>query len=218
VIFSGKKRSMTQWTISKDKIEYEEAIASMDARVQAIHEQDADDWVWLLEHPSLYTGGTRARNEDLLSSAFPVYQTGRGGEYTYHGPGQRVAYVCMNLKKRQHVPDIKKYVYDLEEWVIRALAHFDVAGVRREGRVGIWVETAQGEKKIAALGLRVRHWITLHGVAINVDPDLSHFGGIVPCGIQDYGVTSLREYLGQDVLMAGLDSALQASWIDVFGA
>jgi len=213
---------------SDHPVEYEEALAFMDAHVQAMHEGRADELVWLLEHPPLYTGGTSAREEDLLHADFPVYKTGRGGEYTYHGPGQRVAYVMLDLKKRQQAPDIKAYVSDLEEWIIRSLARFDIQGERREGRIGIWVpptpdgysatgETQGSEKKIAAFGVRVRHWITLHGVAINVDPDLSHFGGIVPCGIKEYGVTSMRELLGREVSMAELDDALQAEWGTVFG-
>ncbi len=207
---------MTEWKKSDGLVGYEEAVSFMDARVKSIHGERAEDLVWLLEHPSLYTGGTSAKAEDLLSSDFPVYKTGRGGEYTYHGPGQRVAYVCMDLKKRQQVPDIKKYVHDLEKWIIEALKAFDIVAERRAGRIGIWVETDEGEKKIAALGVRVRHWITLHGVSINVAPDLSHFGGIVPCGISEYGVTSLAQLLGRDVAMDEVDAALKAAWGGVF--
>lgn len=152
----------------------------------------------------------------MLNPQFPVFETGRGGEYTYHGPGQRVAYVMMDLKQRQSQPDIRRYVRDLEEWIILTLATFGINGERRAGRIGIWVDTPQGEKKIAALGVRVRHWITLHGIAINVDPDLSHFGGIVPCGISDYGVTSMREVLGHDVKMDDVDAALKAAFSKMF--
>jgi lipoyl(octanoyl) transferase len=153
----------------------------------------------------------------LLDDRFPVYQTGRGGQYTYHGPGQRVGYVMLDLKKRQKVPDIKKYVWQLEEWIIRTLAKFDVKGERREGRVGIWVVRANGkEDKIAAIGVRVRHWVTFHGVAINVNPDLSHYGGIVPCGINEHGVTSLAD-LGIDVSMEEVDVAMQSAFTEVFG-
>lgn len=204
------------WKISENPVEYEEALREMDARVAAIHEQGAKDCVWLLEHPSLYTGGTSAKAADLLESRFPVYQSGRGGEYTYHGPGQRVAYVMMDLKKKQVAPDIKKYVWGLEEWIIRSIAEFGIAGERRCGRVGIWVVMPDGsEKKIAAIGVRVRHWITLHGIAINVAPDLSHFGGIVPCGIADAGVTSFED-LGARASMMDLDDALKKHF-DVVG-
>ena len=187
----------------------------MDERVAAIHEGQAEDCVWLLEHPPLYTAGTSAKIDDLLDPRFPVYESGRGGEYTYHGPGQRIAYSMLNLKKKQKVPDVKQYVCNLEEWIIRTLATFDVVGECRDGRIGIWVDTPHGDKKIAAIGVRVRHWITLHGISINVNPDLSHFGGIVPCGISDAGVTSL-EALGVQADMNELDAALQKTWAEVF--
>jgi lipoyl(octanoyl) transferase len=206
------------WLESKEYVEYPQALAEMEARVQAIHSAQAGEAVWLLEHPALYTAGTSAKDADLLEARFPVYQTGRGGEHTYHGPGQRVAYVMLDLKKRQAQPDIKHYVWSLEEWIIRALAHFDIIGERRDGRVGIWVVMPDGtEKKIAALGVRVRHWITFHGVAINLNPDLSHFGGIVPCGLSQYGVTSIHDVLGRDsVSMDDLDQALKNEWAAVF--
>lgn len=188
----------------------------MEARVAAIHAGTARDLVWLLEHPPLYTGGTSADPADLRNPQFPVFETGRGGEYTYHGPGQRVAYVMLDLKKRQQVPDIKKYVWQLEEWVIQTLAHFGVSGARRAGRVGIWVVTPEGEKKIAAIGVRIRHWITFHGISINVNPDLSHFSGIVPCGIAEYGVTSLHA-LGVGADMEELDAVLKRAFGRVFG-
>lgn len=187
----------------------------MEGRVADIRNRGADELLWLLEHPPLYTAGTSANPADLLSPKFPVYETGRGGQYTYHGPGQRVGYVMLDLKKRQQLPDIKKYVCDLEEWVIRTLAHFDIKGERREGRVGIWVETPLGEKKIAAIGVRIRHWVTYHGVSVNLNPDLSHFGGIVPCGISQFGVTSLHD-LGKKVSMAELDRALITEFKNVF--
>ncbi|MCC6597950.1 MAG: lipoyl(octanoyl) transferase LipB [Alphaproteobacteria bacterium] len=198
------------WKISNDSITYPEALAFMDERVAAIHAGQAAECVWLLEHPPLYTGGTSARDSGLLQARFPVYASGRGGQYTYHGPGQRVAYVMMDLKKRQSTPDLKKYVWSLEEWIIRTLAVFEIKGERRCGRVGIWVVCPDGtEKKIAAIGVRVRHWITLHGIAINVNPDLSHFEGIVPCGIAEHGVTSMAA-LGHGVDMAALDEVLRS--------
>ncbi len=187
----------------------------MEARVAAIRGGDASDHLWLLEHPPLYTAGTSAKPSDLLDARFPVFETGRGGEHTYHGPGQRVGYVMLDLKKRQQAPDIKKYVCNLEEWVIRSLAHFDVIGERRTGRVGIWVRHDNTESKIAAIGVRIRHWVTYHGVAVNLNPDLTHFGGIVPCGISEFGVTSLHA-LGKNVTMADLDQALVTEFKNVF--
>lgn len=196
-------------------VNYPDALSAMEARVAAIRDDAAEDMLWLLEHPPLYTAGTSARADDLLDAQFPVFDTGRGGQYTYHGPGQRVGYVMLDLKKRQQTPDIKKYVYDLEEWVIRALAHFDVQGERRAGRVGIWVVTPEGEKKIAAIGVRIRHWVSYHGVSINLNPDLSHFQGIVPCGISEFGVTSLYD-LGKKTSMAALDHALITEFKKLF--
>ena len=204
------------WIISDKPVEYTDAVSWMEQRVADVRSGAADEAVWLLEHPPLYTAGTSAKAEDLLNPRFPVYDTGRGGQYTYHGPGQRIGYVIQDLKKRQQVPDIKKYVWQLEEWVIRSLAEFDVRGERREGRVGIWVGLGNGqEAKIAALGVRVRHWVTFHGVSINVDPDLSHFNGIVPCGIKEFGVTSLKA-LGRNVSMQDIDLALKKSFDTVF--
>lgn len=194
--------------------EYPKAVEVMETRVADIREGRADELIWHLEHPPLYTGGTSAQASDLISDRFPVYQTGRGGQYTYHGPGQRVVYLMLNLKKRQQVPDIKSYVCALEEWIIQALKEFDIQGERREGRIGIWVNTPQGECKIAALGVRIRHWVTYHGIAINVNPDLSHFSGIVPCGIQEFGVTSMHA-LGKKILMADLDKALEKTRPDI---
>ena len=195
---------------AKDLVPYDDAMREMDARVAGIRDGSAHEAVWLLQHPSLYTAGTSAKASDLLEARFPVYETGRGGEHTYHGPGQRVAYVMLDLKRRQSEPDIKAYVWQLEEWLIRTLAVFDIVGERREGRVGIWVPPSQrlrragvmpdgAEKKIAAIGVRVRHWITLHGVALNVNPDLSHFSGIVPrdfrCWRDQYAGGAWARYL-----------------------
>jgi lipoyl(octanoyl) transferase len=206
-----------EWKIENAPVGYEAALSAMEARVAAIHGGGAPEQVWLLEHPPLYTAGTSAKAADLLNPRFPVYAAGRGGQYTYHGPGQRIGYVMLDLKGRQAVPDIKDYVWRLEEWIIRALAVFDIEGLRREGRVGIWTVDGRGtENKIAALGVRIRHWVTYHGVAINVNPDLSHFEGIVPCGIRGYGVTSMQAGLGRVVAMNALDQALQKVWGDVF--
>ena len=211
---------MAEWLKTKVLVDYEEALAQMDARVAAMHDGTAAEAVWFLEHPALYTAGTSAKGGDLLDAArFPVYESGRGGEHTYHGPGQRVVYLNLNLKKRQKVPDIKDYVWRLEEWVIRSLAQFGIEGLRRCGRIGIWVVMPDGsEKKIASIGVRIRHWITMHGIALNVDPDLSHFSGIVPCGIAEYGVTSMREVLGRDVRMDEVDDVLEATFAEVFEA
>ncbi len=206
---------MVEWKISTEPVAYEDALEFMDERVAGIHEGSAAECVWLLEHPPLYTAGTSAKAHDLLQARFPVHKTGRGGQYTYHGPGQRVGYVMLNLRERQSKPDVKCYVHDLESWIIKTLEHFGITGERREGRVGIWASTDEGDKKIAALGVRIRRWVTLHGISINVSPDMSHFEGIVPCGISDAGVTSLRD-LGVDVAMDVVDKALQAVWGEVF--
>jgi lipoyl(octanoyl) transferase len=210
-------KSNIEWKIDDRPVAYETAIAAMETRAAAIRAGTAPEQVWLLEHPSLYTAGTSARIEDLLRpDRFPVHRTGRGGQYTYHGPGQRVAYVMLDLQARGG--DIRRYVCDLEEWVIGALASFNVRAERRSGRIGIWVDRGGGrEGKIAAIGVRVRRWVSYHGIAVNLDPDLSHFDGIVPCGIADpnFGVTSLHD-LGIPATMAELDSALIASFEDVF--
>ncbi len=212
---------MTQWITEKDLIPYESAVPFMEKRIADIRDKqgsEGNELVWLLEHPALYTAGTSAKDDDLLDNRFPVYKTGRGGEHTYHGPGQRIVYVMLDLKKRQGgKPDIRGYVRLLEEWIIRTLAEFDVKGERREGRVGIWVVMPDGtESKIAAIGVRIRKWVTYHGISINVNPDLSHFEGIVPCGIAEHGVTSLH-VLGKDVSMEDLDAALKSNFNDVFG-
>ena len=211
-----------EWRVDDAPVPYAHAVAAMEARVEAIRAGEAAELVWLLEHPPLYTAGTSARDEDLLEPGrLPVYRTGRGGEFTYHGPGQRVAYVMIDLTRRG--PDLRRYVRDLEEWIIRALARFAVTGERREGRVGIWVDRgAHGgppgrEDKIAAIGVRVRRWVSFHGIALNVEPDLEHFSGIVPCGISQHGVTSLVD-LGLPVTMADADLALRAAWDEVFGS
>ena len=213
----NKPNATIEWKQGDGPVEYPDALSFMEARVNAISAGSAAECVWLLEHPPLYTGGTSAKPSDLLNPNFPVFETGRGGEYTYHGPGQRVGYVMLNLKERQLEPDLKKYVWQLEEWIIRALAALGVKGERREGRVGIWVVHDNTESKIAAIGVRVRHWVTFHGIGINVDPDLSHYAGIVPCGIKGYGVTSLAA-LGMRASMDDLDAALKVSFAGVFNA
>jgi lipoyl(octanoyl) transferase len=204
-----------EWRISDDPVDYPEALDFMERRVAAIRAGTAPECVWLLEHPPLYTAGTSADPRDLLDpDRFPVYPAGRGGQYTYHGPGQRVAYVMLDLKRRG--ADIRQYVRTLEEWLIRTLDRFTVKGERRDGRVGIWVDRGGGrEDKIAAIGVRVRHWVSFHGVALNVDPDLGHFSGIVPCGISRHGVTSLWD-LGLTPTMPEVDSALIEAFADLF--
>lgn len=198
-----------EWKISTSPVDYDTAVSVMEERVAAIRAGEKDELIWLLEHPPLFTAGTSAKEQDLLSPRFPVHETGRGGQYTYHGPGQRVAYVMLDLKKRQQSPDIKKYICDLEQWIINSLAAFEIKGERRAGRVGIWVERGnQPEAKIAAIGVRVRHWVTYHGISINVNPDLSHFSDIVPCGISDAGVTSFED-LAVDCNLNALDNVLQ---------
>ena len=207
-----------EWRISNSPVPYPGALETMEDRVAAIREGAAGELIWLLEHPPLYTAGTSAKEADLLEpSRFPVYRAGRGGQYTYHGPGQRIVYTMLDLRERG--PDVRCFVHNLEEWVIQALASFNVKGERREGRVGIWVDRGGGrEDKIAAIGVRIRRWITFHGISINVEPDLSHFDGIVPCGIGEtgLGVTSLVD-LGLPVTMTDLDVALQESFEGVFG-
>jgi len=208
------------WQISDTPVPYLEAVAAMEARVDDIASSKAPELVWLLEHPPLYTSGTSGKADDLLGPRFPVFATGRGGQLTYHGPGQRVAYVMLDLKRRQ--PDVRAYVAGLEEWIIRTLAAFNVRGERREDRVGVWVsrpDKGEGfEDKIAAIGVRLRRWVSFHGIAINVEPELSHFDAIVPCGVADprYGVTSLVD-LGLPVTMADLDIALRRAFEEVFG-
>jgi lipoyl(octanoyl) transferase len=210
-----------EWRISPQPVPYPAAVAEMEARVADIATQRQRELVWLLEHPALYTSGTSGREADLLDPRFPMYQTGRGGQLTYHGPGQRVAYVMLDLKRRR--PDVRAYVAGLEEWIIRTLAAFNVRGERREDRVGVWVarpDKGPGhEDKIAAIGVRLRRWVSFHGIAINVEPELSHFQAIVPCGVVDprYGVTSLVD-LGLPVTMEDVDVALRQAFTEVFGA
>lgn len=212
-----------EWRIEPGLVAYPDALTAMEARAEAIRAGTAPEMVWLLEHPPLYTAGTSARIEDLVQpDRFPVHAAGRGGEYTYHGPGQRVAYVMLDLKRRRE--DVRLFVASLEEWIIRTLAHFNVKGERREDRVGVWVVRPNkppvfghaAEDKVAAIGIRLRKWVSFHGISINVEPELDHFGGIVPCGISEYGVTSLVD-LGLPVTMADLDVALKAAFEEVFG-
>jgi len=209
--------SAIDWRISDELVGYEKAVAEMEARAAAIRAGTAPEFVWLLEHPPLYTAGTSARETDLLEPGLlPVHRSGRGGQYTYHGPGQRVAYVLLDLKRRG--TDVRCFVSALEEWMIRALARFNLKGERRAGRVGIWIADGGGrENKIAAIGVRVRQWVTYHGVALNVDPDLSHYRGIVACGVREHGVTSLAAQ-GIAVGMADVDAALKASFEPAFAA
>ena len=214
-----------EWVVTPALTPYADALAEMETRAEAIARGNAPERVWLIEHPPLYTAGTSAKESDLIEARFPVHRAGRGGQFTYHGPGQRVAYVMLDLKRRR--PDVRAYVASLERWLIEALKTFDVVGETRESRVGVWVarpdkpasrsgETA--EDKIAAIGVRVRRWATLHGVSLNVDPDLAHFSGIAPCGIREahYGVTSLAD-LGRPATMAQADAALRAAFETVFG-
>ena len=206
---------MVEWYISPHPVPYPEAVATMEARVAAIAAGTAGELVWLLEHPAVYTAGTSALSEELLQeNLFPVYRSGRGGRYTYHGPGQRVAYVMLNVGARG--ADLHRFVTALESWVVGALLQLGVAGMRRSGRVGVWVAQKDGrEEKIAAIGIRLRRWISFHGIALNVAPDLEHFKGIVPCGLETYGVTSLAA-LGRPVSLAEVDKALYHSFLEVF--
>ena len=208
-----------EWRAAESAVPYERAVTEMEARARAIAEGRAPELVWLLEHPPLYTAGTSADPQDLIApDRFPIYRTGRGGQYTYHGPGQRVAYLMLDLKRRK--PDVRAYVTGLEDWLIATLGRFGVTGERRKDRVGVWVrrpELGPGrEDKIAAIGVRIRRWVTFHGVSLNVDPDLEHFSGIVPCGVRAHGVTSLAD-LGITVGMNEVDRALKETFAEVFG-
>src|SRR5690242_13904874 len=221
-MFAGSSgEPAVEWRISDSSVPYPQAVATMEARAADIASGRAAEMVWLLEHPPLYTAGTSGRSEDLLDARFPMFTTGRGGQLTYHGPGQRVAYVMLDLKRRR--PDVRAYVAGLEEWIIRTLDAFNVRGERREDRVGVWVRRpdkgAGYEDKIAAIGVRLRRWVSFHGIAINIEPDLSHFSAIVPCGVADprYGVTSLVD-LGLPVTMEDVDVALRRAFEEVFGA
>jgi lipoyl(octanoyl) transferase len=218
--FSAAPGAGVEWRVTDSLVDYEEALAVMEARAAAIADGTAPELVWLLEHPPLYTSGTSAKPGDLVDARFPVFATGRGGQFTYHGPGQRVVYLMLDLKRRR--PDVRAYVASLEQFIITTLAAFNVRGERREDRVGVWVkrpEKGDGyEDKIAAIGVRLKRWVSLHGIAINVEPELSHFTGIVPCGVVDprYGVTSLAD-LGLPVTMQDVDVALRQAFEDVFG-
>lgn len=208
-----------EWVVAEGLTGYDEAVAEMEARAALIADGKARERVWLVEHPPLYTAGTSARDEDLIApERFPVFRSGRGGQFTYHGPGQRVAYVMLDLKRRQ--PDLRRFVAALESWLIGALGDFNIRGERREDRVGVWVRRPekgpQTEDKIAAIGIRVRRWVSFHGISLNVEPELSHFDGIVPCGVSQHGVTSLVD-LGLPVTMPEVDSVLREAFERVFG-
>jgi lipoyl(octanoyl) transferase len=207
-----------EWVVEPGLVSYDGAVAEMDRHVALIADGQAAERIWLVEHPPLYTAGTSARPADLLHARFPVFASGRGGQYTYHGPGQRVAYVMLDLKRRRQ--DLRAFVAALETWIIRTLATFNVRGEQREDRVGVWVPRPEkaGEDKIAAIGIRVRRWVTFHGISLNVEPDLSHFSGIVPCGVSQasFGVTSLVD-LGLPVTMQEVDAALRREFGTVFG-
>jgi lipoyl(octanoyl) transferase len=225
VMRASAKAAPVEWVVAAGYVDYEQAVAEMETRAAAIADGHAPERVWLVEHPALYTAGTSAREGDLLDARFPVHRTGRGGQYTYHGPSQRIAYVMLDLKRRR--PDVRAFVAALEAWLIETLAAFDVVGERREDRVGVWVrrpdkpagiDGAEAEDKVAALGIRVRRWVSFHGAALNVAPALSHFSGIVPCGVAQahYGVTSLRD-LGRNAAMDDVDRALRAAFEARFG-
>lgn len=209
-----------EWVIAEGLTPYPDALAAMESHAAAIRAGTAGERVWLVEHPPTYTAGTSAKPEELLETRFPAFAAGRGGQWTYHGPGQRTGYVMLDLQQPHGtVPprDLRAYVAALEEWMIRALWRFNVRGERRQGRVGIWVaDTPVGEAKIGAIGVRITRWVSWHGIALNVEPDLSHFGGIIPCGIPQFGVTSLH-HLGITATMEEVDSALMAAWPGVFG-
>jgi len=214
-------REAVEWRISDGLLEYETALAVMNTRAVSIAEGTSRELVWLIEHPALFTAGTSAKDDELVEARFPLHIAGRGGQFTYHGPGQRVAYVMLDLRRRG--PDVRRFVAALEEWIIRTLARFNVSGERRAGRIGVWVRRPDKgtacEDKIAAIGVRIKHWVTLHGIALNIDCDLSHYAGIVPCGIRDprCGVTSLAD-LGVHVSMAEVDGMLRREFEQVFGS
>ncbi len=207
--------SQIEWKFSQHYTAYEDALKFMEERVEAIDKGEAGECIWMLEHPPLYTSGTSADIADLVEpDRFPVYDAGRGGQYTYHGPGQRVVYFMLDLKKRGR--DLRKFIHNLEEVIIQTLASFDINGERREDRIGVWVARGDGrEDKVAAIGVRVRRWISFHGIAINIEPDLSHFTGIVPCGIVEHGVTSIKD-LGKNVTMAEVDAVIRTKFEQVF--
>jgi lipoyl(octanoyl) transferase len=217
---SAQKNPQPIWQTESQPVPYDRALAFMEAKAGLIRDKNEQEMIWLLEHPPVYTAGTSADPKDLIDPRFPVFTAGRGGQYTYHGPGQRIAYAMIDLQKRG--PDLRQYVFNLEAWTIAALKKFNVTGERREGRVGIWVDMKpyggkKGEEaKIAAIGVRVRKWVAFHGVSINVNPNLAHYAGIVPCGISQHGVTSLAA-LGIKAEARAVDQALKDTWKEIFG-
>ncbi len=220
-LLPGRDSPPVEWLVSDALVDYDQALTAMTERATAIARGEAPELVWLLEHPALYTAGTSARPQELIEARFPVHPSGRGGQFTYHGPGQRVGYMMLDLRRR--APDVRRFVATIEEWLIQTLASFNVRGERREDRIGVWVrrpDKGEGfEDKIAAIGIRVRQWVTLHGFALNIEPELTHFAGIVPCGVSEprYGVTSLGD-LGLTVTMPEVDVALRAAFGPLFGA
>ncbi|WCR58701.1 MAG: Octanoyltransferase [Wolbachia endosymbiont of Ctenocephalides felis wCfeF] len=205
---------MIKWLISNQLIDYNHAVKFMEAKIQRIYDSLSDELVWLLQHPPLYTAGISATDDDIVEKLFPIYKTGRGGKYTYHGPGQRIIYLMLDLRKRNKC-NIKLYIRDLSNWIINVLKHFNIFGEFKEERIGIWVNKNGVEEKIAAFGIRIRKWITYHGIALNVSPDLSHYRGIIPCGLKDYGVTSMKE-LGVEVSLSELDDILKKEFYKIF--
>ncbi|MDR2978573.1 MAG: lipoyl(octanoyl) transferase LipB [Rickettsiales bacterium] len=205
---------MVKWLVSNQLIDYNHAVKFMEAKIQRIYDSLSDELVWLLQHPPLYTAGISATDDDIVEKLFPVYKTGRGGKYTYHGPGQRIIYLMLDLRKRNKC-DIRLYIRDLGNWIINVSKHFSIFGEFREDRIGIWVNNSGIEEKIAAFGIRVRKWITYHGIALNVSPDLSHYQGIIPCGLKDYGITSMKE-LGVEVPLSELDDILKKEFYKIF--
>ena len=211
--------NVLEWCITDQLIPYPQAVTIMEKRVDALYKGSASEMIWLLQHPPIYTAGTSARDHDLLEASLPIYRSGRGGQYTYHGPGQRVGYVILDLRARGR--DLGKFIRNLEEWLIQTLAWFNILGQRRSQRVGIWIDmhpyhhVSGVEAKIAAIGIRVRHWISFHGFSLNVNPDLSHFRNIIPCGLKGYGVTSFQD-LGYTVTLSEIDHVLQTTWSEVF--
>lgn len=205
---------MVEWLISNQLVDYNDAVQFMEERIKLIHDDLEDELVWLLEHPPLYTAGISATDAEVVEKLFPIYKTGRGGKYTYHGPGQRVVYLMLNLKKRNRC-DIRLYVESLSNWIISVLKYFGISGEYKRDRVGIWVSNNGIEEKIAAFGIRVRKWITYHGIAINVSPDLAHYRGIIPCGLQEYGVTSMKK-LRVEMSFSELDDILKQEFYKIF--